>query len=229
MQVIRLIAILLVILVVESLSAVYFDGVEASSDDCIINGSSISLTGANISMGAEGGGTYEAGVRFTGATVPQGSTFSSAQLYFYSWDDYSTTNCDLIIRGELIADAATFTTNADFVARTRTSNSVAWDNVGSWSADFQYTSPELTTIMNEIVGQGSWASGNDFVLFINDNGSTNLHYRRAYAYDAGLQAIEFFGVYTTPAGATGYISLRCTKTSYGVRSAKPGQSVRSKK
>ena len=101
------------------------------------------------------------GHRFTSVTVPKGADIVTAtlQLYVYSasWDDI---NVD--IHGEDADNAVDFAADADTINRVRTTASVAWvtDSLGT---GFK-SSPDIKTVIQEIVNRGSWASGNAIMI-----------------------------------------------------------------
>jgi hypothetical protein len=70
------------------------------------------------------------------------------------------------IEGEDADNPATFSTYADFIARVRTTANVSWINsAASYPPDY-YTSPDISSIIQEIVNRGGWASGNHIAIFM---------------------------------------------------------------
>lgn len=104
------------------------------------------------------------GIRFQDVAIPQGVTIHSAYLEFTANATNSETT-NLVIEGEASDDAAPFTAAADDLkSRTGTTATVAWDNVQAWTAGNSYPSPDITAIVQEIVDQGGWSSGNSMVF-----------------------------------------------------------------
>ncbi len=107
------------------------------------------------------------GVRFGNVEVNQGASISSAFVQFEA-NAISTGSVSIVIHGELDPDADAFTDDDDDVSdRTTTTASVTWspddwDQVNE-SGDDQRT-VNIGSIIEEIVGQGGWSSGNDLVL-----------------------------------------------------------------
>ena len=152
------------------------------SDDCHA-WTSIVLTGGVI-FGDSLGNNMTAGIRFPNMTISNGATILSATVTLQAVDVYSTgTVCNAQIKGEAIDDAVTFSTYADFIGRTRTTAYVNWDAVSVWTIDTDYNSPSITTIIQEIINRAGWVSGNDLVIFIADNGSSDSANRTFKAYD----------------------------------------------
>ena len=148
--------------------------VGASSDDCLKYFQSGSPQ-FNLVASQDTAGYYNAtyskygcGMRFLNVTIPQGATITAAYLTFNCQAVWSGTVVRTRVKGEAIDNAATFSTLADFDARTRTSASVDWDAIAAWAVDTNYNSIDIKTIIQEIVNRAGWASGNALVLFWDD-------------------------------------------------------------
>ena len=133
---------------------------------------------------------YGCGMRFTNIAIPRGATISSAYLRFRCNSSESGTTVNTKISAEDVDDAPTFADSAsEFVNRynNHTAAMVNWDNIPAWAAGIDYDSPEIKTVIQEVVDRAGWASGNDMVLFWEDydNRSTfnNDAWRWAYSYD----------------------------------------------
>jgi len=120
------------------------------------------------------------GLRFQNVSIPQGAAIVSAYLEFRAnADNVQTTH--LLIEGEDSDDANPFTTVADNLKdRDATTATVAWDSVVSWSAGSSYQTPDLKSIVQEIVGREGWVSGNSMVFRITGTAGK----RDIRAYDA---------------------------------------------
>lgn len=126
-------------------------------------------------------GYQHVGLRFQNITIPQGATITSAYIQFTAdeKDDELTT---LTIWGEDTDDAAAFSYATNDVSnRTATSNSVEWipeewATVGAAGADEK--TPDISTVIQEIVDRGAWNSGNSLVLVVAGEGT-----RTAESYD----------------------------------------------
>jgi hypothetical protein len=171
-----------------------------STDDCWVGQDSVSIStaGNDLFFGSyTGPDTADCGIRFRNVTVPSGATISKAWITFTASEARSETTINLTIDGEDNASPAVFSTVADFNGRVRTTASVSWNNVAAWSIDVEYDSPEIKTVVQEIVDLDAWDSGDNMVIFINDNSSTLNAYRAAYSLDEGsgkepVLHIEYF-------------------------------------
>lgn len=135
------------------------------------------------------------GFRFTTVNIPQGTTVSSAGFDWYAdaWmrggGNYST-NVKSKIYGSKVADAPLFT-NTLPSAITKTTAVVNWNSVSeAFSAGATWYSgttsnkpPAITTIVQEIVNQSGWISGNSLALIFSDNTSTKDWWWDAEVYE----------------------------------------------
>jgi hypothetical protein len=121
------------------------------------------------------------GLRFTGIQIPQGSVIENAYIQF-TVDEVSTGSSVLSIKGENINDASAFNSNTNNVSNRSLTNAninwqpANWNTVGAATADQR--TPDLTSIVQEIVNRNGWQSGNDLAFIINGQGR-----RTAESYD----------------------------------------------
>ncbi len=121
------------------------------------------------------------GMRFTNVALPQGSTIQKAFVQFKA-DKTSDGAAALNIAGEDVNDALQFTTSDwNISGRTTTSASVAWsppkwDTVGATGVDQR--TPDISSIIQEIVDRSGWSIGNALVIIISGTGT-----RTAESYD----------------------------------------------
>jgi hypothetical protein len=121
------------------------------------------------------------GLRFAGLSIPQGANIQSAYIQFQC-RVATTAAASLLIEGQAADNAATFAKITNNISsRPRTSANVgwvpaAWGTVGAQGADQQ--TPDLTSVMQEIVNRGGWTAGNSMVFIITGTGV-----RTAEAFD----------------------------------------------
>ena len=132
---------------------------------------------------------FEGGFRFLGVAVPQGATITAATLTLYSDGSNTANTCNWVLWGDKEANATTFSsTPSAYSGRPRTSASVAYGAVPTFSNHAAITPPDISAIIQEIVNQAGWVSGNALVLFCGDKAETstgNNSYRDAYLYHGG--------------------------------------------
>ncbi len=169
--------------------------VNASSDDAQESSGTMNLTGTALNANAT---TQISGMRFTGVTIPPGSSIETATLELYlssgQYDDP-----DVTIYGQAADDAATFTTTTnDISSRPSTTAAVVWTESGIGTG--ARSTPDLASVVGEIVGRAGWASGNALVVFIQGNSSSSA---LRWAAEDGASASAVLSVtYSTSTGIT---------------------------
>jgi len=138
------------------------------------------------------------GLRFRNATIPTDAGISNAYLELCAGFDYTTVPFYARIVGDLESNAATFSTIANYQSRRgtscggsdddlRTTAEVDWDSSETWTMDEWYETPDIRTVVQEIVDQSGWSSGNAIALFCDDHDyrdTTSGRKRSCYAADA---------------------------------------------
>ena len=158
--------------------------VAASSDDAKertdTSSGTMNLT-SSLPFG-NAGSTYIVGVRFTGVNIPAGAVITAATIQFTAHAAGSVAT-SLTVRGQKSTNAATFTTTGhDITNRVATTASVGW-TVPTWTNDERGTpekTPDLKTIVQEIVNQTGWVAGRPIVFTLAGTGD-----RAAKAFDSG--------------------------------------------
>ncbi|MGH9909571.1 MAG: beta strand repeat-containing protein, partial [Nitrososphaerales archaeon] len=132
------------------------------------------------------------GVRFTGVTVPQGATIQSAFIQFTT-DEVQTGSTTVRIRGEAADNAAAFTTTAfNISGRADTTAAVTWGPIPAWNTvgeqGANQKTPDLKTVIQEIVNRAGWASGQAMVITVDNSGTASGNRRTASIASATLGA-----------------------------------------
>lgn len=138
-------------------------------------------TGLAVPAGGinDAGKQYGGGMRFLNVDIPKGATILTAVLTLTAKNANAGTVVRTRICGELAANAGEFVDMANYQARrgtecggannnNRTVAQVDWDSLEAWLVDTQYPSPDITAVIQEIINQAAWASGNALVLFWDD-------------------------------------------------------------
>lgn len=123
---------------------------------------SFSNSGNGESMGNVGGQESNIFLRFSSVSIPQGSTINSAHLHLKGTGD-AYTNVDLILLGSN-EDNAAAPENSTQCTDTQTTATVNW-TITEFPAGFNAT-PDIKTVIQEIVNREGWSSGNSLLLFI---------------------------------------------------------------
>jgi hypothetical protein len=125
------------------------------------------------------------GIRFKGLSIPQGSIIIDAYIQFYT-AAVDTNQTSLFIFGQADANPVSFNRSKMSIStRPLTISWVEWKPVG-WinvneAGENQRTS-DLSPIIQELVNQPTWVSGNAMVFIISGTGK-----RTAYSYNGQPQ------------------------------------------
>lgn len=170
--------------------------VGASADDALEhNSGSVSITDSDINVWS----IYPyAGIRFTNVALDGTETINNDT--YISLYGVTFTTCEGVIYGEDADDAAAFTTtNDDITDRTKTTASVSWSD--TWTNGAFNDSPNIKTIIQEIIDRPGWSSGNDIVILIDYASGGDFQFK---AYDgSSTNAPKLHIDYTAGGGPTG--------------------------
>ncbi|MBN1952185.1 MAG: T9SS type A sorting domain-containing protein [Bacteroidales bacterium] len=146
-------------------------GVSISFDDGEYENDSIDkVDDDDLDMGWEGEdlNVMTAFTRFQNVTIPQGAVINSAVLKLYAHEDEED-EAYVTIYGEATGNSEEFAEDEALSDRTATTASVSWDIVDPWTIWQAYETPDLTSIIQEIVNLEAWESGNALTIFIQGN------------------------------------------------------------
>ena len=163
-----------------------FESAESADDADTDSGAggTISLVATTLSFGVDAAGDdLDAGIRFIGVTPPQGATICYAYIEGVCGVATAGAPCDTRIYGEDNSTPALFTTYANFHARVRTIRSVDWNAIPAWILGTVYQTPDIKSIVQEIVDRADWAPMNDMVIFIEEHGSATPAFRQMASWD----------------------------------------------
>lgn len=133
------------------------------------------------------------GFRFQTVNVPQGSTIDTATLQLYGSGLTGVASEVLLkIIGDDVDDAAVWVNGSSMPSTiTQTTAKVDFDP-GSWPLGSWNSLPDISAIVEEIVGRGGWSANNDIRFAIVDDGQvlTDNSYIKAvdYSYDSAYSA-----------------------------------------
>jgi type IV pilus assembly protein PilY1 len=155
---------------------------QATADTCIWADDGTGFTTAAPGyLGGTGaaGVFYRSAIRFPIVHIPHGATINSAILTLYSHVALDTMTINLIVYGNDTADAAAPASAGAGSAKVLTTAGVAWV-LTAWLLDTGYSSNDLSAVIQEITDRSDWVSGNDIMLVIKDNGTTDTASVREY-------------------------------------------------
>ncbi len=152
--------------------------ISTSSDDAeeIISNNLVNIASSDLEMVNDNGNNQIVGLRFNNINIPEGATLLRAYIQFET-DEINDPgdSTDLIIHGELDVNSNTFSvTNNNISSRTLTANTTEWNNVDDWSAidvaSYSQRTPAITDIVDEVISQEGWISGNSITFIISGTG-----------------------------------------------------------
>ena len=139
-------------------------------------------------------------VRFTNVSIPVGATINSAKLTVQKW---WTQSYNLVSKVSGIDEDNTADFSSDPMGRSETTAKVDWDANRSWVADTEYDTPNLASIVQEIINRPGWSDGNAMGFFVKDDGQpTNSTQLAFYDYNRSttrcvLLTVDYTGGTTT--------------------------------
>jgi subtilisin family serine protease len=185
--------------------------VSASSDDAYSTSStSINLTNSYLRIGTRSNSVPPycmSGMRFTNLAIPAQSQIVSAQLNIRSYNSNLSSTVYGVIQGEGVDNAASFSGLSSLSGLATTIASVNWDHLTAWSVDTWYTSPDISTVIQEVIDRPGWAAGNALAVFYSTRLSSG-GYRQYSSYDRGAAYapklnITYIGPVTLATSSTG--------------------------
>ncbi len=152
------------------------------------------FSGANVYAGLVTGLVCHSFFKFCDVAIPKDATILSAVLTLESEGSYLA--CSWLVSGDDADFAVAPTSAATAQALTLTTAQVAW-SPAVWTTGVKYASPDLSAIVQEIIGRAVWVPGNPIQLVVKDNGSTG--YRQIASWeDRATKAVPTLTVtYTT--------------------------------
>lgn len=166
------------------------------------NVGTMDLTSSDLEIMTDGSRTQLIGIRFTNLNIPKGAIIDSAFIQFTNVGDKNPVNGNAFLRGELSPNSGTFTTAAFNISnRNRTIDSVLWagSTDASWSTSQpnaktpNQRTPDLKNIVQSIINQGAWSTGNPITFILNGTGVRNT---RSFNTSSGTMAPELIVYYT---------------------------------
>ena len=177
--------------------------ISASANDAEENNATgaVDLASSDLELAVDGAMVQTVGLRFAGMTIPAGALITNAYVQF-TVDEVKSAAVSLTVRGEKSLNAPIYTTAAFNVSsRPDTTASVAW-SPAAWTpigaAGVAQRTPNLSAIVQEIVGQPGWASGNAIAVTV---AGTGVRTARAFNFGSGAAVLHI--EYTTSGGGPG--------------------------
>ena len=126
---------------------------------------------------------YMSGMVFRNVNIPPGTVIVSAHLKVQSYDNHLTGTVYGRVEAEATEDAVAFNSSRHIDSLLTTSASVDWIIKEPWSADTWYESPDISSIIQEIIDRAGWSAGNSLAILCST--SSEGSYRNFSSYDRG--------------------------------------------
>lgn len=139
-------------------------------------------------------------MRFTGLNIPQGATITNAYIQFSGERTLTGPSPTIEIVGEDADNPVTFaraTSNA--LNRPKTTARITWNSIPSWTLDQRdadLQTPDLSTIIQEIVDRAGYTSASAIALFAESLVGVSTDSRNGKSWDnSPSEAPELFVTY----------------------------------
>ncbi|WP_372882585.1 DUF5011 domain-containing protein, partial [Psychromonas sp.] len=137
-------------------------------------GGKMYLTSSDLELVLDSNAMQTIGVRFTGLSIPENAFITNAYIQFQADEIDTLSDIQLNIVAHSTSNAPGFTTtNYDMSSRTKTNASVSWAPA-AWStigeAGEAQRTPDLSAIVQEVVSETGWSSGNAMAFIFTGSG-----------------------------------------------------------
>lgn len=152
-------------------------GIVESTDDAEQENNNMDkLFDDDLDMGWEGDdfNILVTGLRFTNILIPQNAKIDSAFLVIFSHEEEKDPST-ITISGDANANPSTFSLDTLITVRPKTKNQIVWEITELWPIWKQFKSPDLSRIVQEMLDNPKWVSGNAmaFILAGQDQGASS--------------------------------------------------------
>ena len=169
--------------------------VAANSDDAEeASSGGVSLTSSDLELSNDNGTFQTVGMRFANVDVPPGATITGAYVQFQT-DETNSVASNLTVRAQAADNPTTFVSaSGNITNRPPTTAFVAW-SPAAWNSTGEagpaQQTPDLSTIIQEVVNRPGWAPGNAVALFVSGDGNRTAESFNGVPTAAPLLHIEF--------------------------------------
>ena len=155
---------------------------------------SMYVNSSDLEFVQDGGGNQLVGLRYGDVQIPPNALITNAYLQF-TVDESTSIETTLLIQGEKTVDPTSFASNSGNISsRPRTTASQPW-TPGPWDtigdAGLAQRTPDITSVIQEIVNQSGWASGNSMVFILSGTGERVAESYNGVPSSAPLLHVEY--------------------------------------
>ena len=138
-----------------------------------------------VNLGNDGGTYYDKMfIRFPGVTIPAGSSIFTATLTLTAYASLSAGPPSVSIYFNDVDDAVAPISKAELDGLAITTAVVAWD-VPSTTADSEYTTPDFSAVLQEVIDRAGWSANNSLTILYGTRNNEG-GYRSFSSYDRGV-------------------------------------------
>jgi putative CocE/NonD family hydrolase len=163
----------------------------ADAEERISNGN-MYLNSSDLELVDDGSREQAIGLLFESLQIPKGALIQAAHVQFQA-DESTSSSVSLVIQGQASDDAAIFSTSTgDISNRPRTGASVNW-SPPAWSAGqagAAQRTPDIKSIIQQIVNRPGWSSGNDLAIILTGSGRRTAEAHNGQPSAAPLLHVE---------------------------------------
>jgi hypothetical protein len=163
-----------------------------SSDDVEERSSgAMNFSSSDLELVRDGTQDQTVGLRFQNVNIPQGATITAAYLEFEA-DETDSSPTSISIAAEAVDNATAFTkVNFNLTGRLPTIASVTWDIPAWTTVNQKHQSPDLSTVVQEVVGRTGWNANNSLVIIITGSGERTAESYNGEPAAAPLLHVEY--------------------------------------
>lgn len=158
-----------------------------NAEENVANGN-MYLTSSDLELMSDGGEQVVL-VMFPTTDVPAGAIIASARILF-DIDEVrpgqSDQDCTISISGELGSSAVPTEANADISSRATTNAAVIWQPPVSVNTHEDLWTPDLSSVVSEIVNDGSWSAGSNMGFVFGHMSGSGVRWVEAFSINNGV-------------------------------------------
>jgi hypothetical protein len=183
------------------------EGLDPDPEDVTFPLGGIELESGDLEMCTEAENYRQiVGIIFRNMQIPIGATITNAYVQFYC-DDTNDEAITIDIQGAKEANVAAPFTDVPYniSAHTRTDAKVEWTPV-PWTeamlllAGEEQKTPDISSVIQEIIGIPGWAPGNNIMILVTDLDNPVKSHRQAVTYDEDPTKVAVLNVTFTTGG-----------------------------
>lgn len=160
-------------------SGTFYPAANADDGYWIIGGAAFEAAENSNFFGRYTPNNYAAFIRFANVTIPKNYIINSAFIKMTGFGAYTATVCNVNIYFNNEDDATNPTDVPSADAKT-TTDGINWDGVVGFASGVDVDSPEVKTILQDIVNRAGWSAGNHILALIKEEGESDLYAFRAF-------------------------------------------------